>query len=58
MSAKSILRMEFTIWLLYYNLVNSVFNTIFMDFMKTNVYRVKCDIPVLKTSDKPSVLKF
>lgn len=41
---------------MYYNLVNSVFNTIFMDFMKTNVYRVKCDI--LKTSDKPSVLKF
>lgn len=58
MLVKSILRMEFIIWFLYYNLVNFVFNIIFMDFMKINVYRVKCDISVLKISDKLSVFKF
>lgn len=56
MFVKSILRMEFIIWFLYYNLVNFVFNIIFMDFMKINVYRVKCGI--LKVSDKLSVFKF
>lgn len=58
MLVKSILWMEFIIWFLYYNLVNFVFNIIFMDFMKINVYRVKCDILELKISDKLSVFKF